>query len=76
MDEELSLSFAIHPYQRDVQIMLYHGETNIYAYSAMAVKDISVNGDTLSIAISENESIIITVRPALSIKHQNSQDKT
>ena len=56
--------------------MLYHGETNIYAYSAMAVKDISVNGDTLSIAISENESIIITVRPALSIKHQNSQDKT
>ena len=61
---------AIHPYHKDVRLMLWAGETNIYEFSAMGVQDMKVHGDTLQIYLSNNEVIIVTVRPSLNIKHE------
>ena len=69
---DLELTCAIHPYHRDVRLMLWARGNNVYEYSAMGVKDILVSGDCLHIKVSEDEQIIITVKPSLTIKHETS----
>lgn len=75
VQDNIEFTCAIHPYHRDVRLMLWASGSNIYEYSAMGVKNITVSGDSLHINVNEDELIIITVRPALSIKHETS-DKT
>lgn len=71
----INFTCAIHPYHRDVRLMLWAGEVNIYEYSAMGVKDIAVTGEALQITINDEEVITITLKPTLNIKHETS-DKT
>jgi hypothetical protein len=65
----LRFTFAIHPYHKDVRLMLWELDNVIYDQEIMGVDDVLVSGDTLNIRVSKNESILVTVRPKIHIKH-------
>ena len=71
-DDNLRLSFAIHPYHRDVRIVLFYKNNPIYESAYMGIASISVSADGLSIQVNSDEVVDITVRPKISIKHQHS----
>ena len=70
IQDSVKFTCAIHPYHKDVRLMLWYGESIIYEYSAIGVQDIQVHGDALKIQINQDEVILVTVRPALNIKHE------
>lgn len=66
----VELTCAIHPYHKDVRIILWESGAEIYEYSAMGVDDIAVSANVLNIYVSETDAISITIRPKIRIKHE------
>ncbi|WP_444924728.1 hypothetical protein ACJJH9_06855 [Microbulbifer sp. DLAB2-AF] len=68
--ENLKLTVAIHPYHKDVRIILWLGDREVYEYSAIDVQDIKVHKDSFRIDINPNQAININIRPSIGIKHE------
>lgn len=66
----LKLTVAIHPYHKDVRIMLWLNDREIFEYSAVNVQDVVAHKDSLCIDINSDLSVDINIRPSIGIKHR------
>jgi len=69
---DVDLSFAIQPNERDVRIIMSQNGKILYELNTTGVKDVKVLNEKkfelLEIKINEEQSIILSVKPEISIK--------
>lgn len=75
--EGLSLSFAIHPSYKDVRLIIKQNENTIYELNAVGVNDVKISENKskeyLEIVISERESLILKLKPFITVSQQIDQ---
>jgi hypothetical protein len=71
--EDLSLSFALAPAYRSVNIILTQGEITLYEMSATGVEDVRYHSDkgreVIEVAICEKDKLWLRVKPSISLSH-------
>jgi len=68
-----NLSVAIHPAYRDVRIILEHDGHRVYELTSTGVHDVryikEAGHEQLQIVINERDTITLSLKPEISIKH-------